>query len=592
MAPPKKAGGKGKGKGGQKQFGNKKKPTKGGLGKKAGKGKGKGKDAPKVVKVLDPPKKRKIESTEDGEEGSKSGKANASTKVAQKKEVTSLYTELINAGRERKAEEVVADILSVLSNRKEPLQDYSSKRIGSRVLQACLKWGSQEQRKQLLASLQDSDEVFLYIAKTTAQRKPTEEEKKVQKQNLKQFMNAFRDKNISTIFFHRHGCKVINALYFSEHLPTQEKRQLLHQVFVPQTIALVKPELVGSKPLRGILSSEELSDTQKESILSHLGDLLDRAIDKELLAYDIVHLAFQTYCEFASAERLKDLAEKCIEGGPYLLSSRPGAEALLRLLGYCSAKQKKPFLKDLKGKYAALAMNTVDYLIPMRLCSIVDDTKALSDGMLSEWKAEMKELCFDKHGHKVLAWLLKPGDKHFFAPYELESLSLPAPTSLKEPEKRQQELLKAIRPSIQAVLLADPVKAMSSDSARELFIAYLDSEWDSQLVAALIAEEMGALNTGVFVAGMLTLLRRESKSVDTDLALPFWQKVLSPRLEKAVTTRCSFIMSALLKRKGKVAEETLKTLKSKKRTVEQAVKAAKSSGAQVQGAQKLLDSLD
>merc|ERR1712060_19661 len=100
----------------------------------------------------------------------------------------------------------------------------------------------------------------------------------------------------------------------------------------------------------------------------------------------------------ASESQLKDLAEKCMAGAPYLLSSKPGAEALLRLLGVTNAKHRKAFLRDLKGKFSALATNSVDYLIMMRLANTVDDTVLLGKTMLAEWKDELETICFDKYG--------------------------------------------------------------------------------------------------------------------------------------------------------------------------------------------------
>eukprot|EP00438_Fugacium_kawagutii_P028743 Skav229643 [mRNA] locus=scaffold649:315966:343554:- [translate_table: standard] len=113
-------------------------------------------------------------------------------------------------------------------------------------------------------------------------------------------------------------------------------------------------------------------------------------------------------------------------------------KALLRLLGIANAKQRKALCRDLKGKFAALAKNSVDYVVVMRMATTVDDTVMLSKSMIAEWLQDIEEICFDKYGHKAAALVLTiqksihwPGDPHLFTPFERQCMALPSPTSLK-----------------------------------------------------------------------------------------------------------------------------------------------------------------
>lgn len=148
--------------------------------------------------------------------------------------------------------------------------------------------------------------------------------------------------------------------------------------------------------------------------MSHLREAVEKVVDKELLGCDITHFLFQAYCEHCTEDQLKDVAAKCMPGAPYLLSSKPGAEALLRVLGVVNAKQRKDFCRELKGKFAALASNAVDYVVMIRMACTVDDTVLLSKTMLAELIPELPTLCFDKYGHKVVAWFFKPGKSACF----------------------------------------------------------------------------------------------------------------------------------------------------------------------------------
>jgi len=534
-------------------------------------------------------------------------------KQKRRKQVTKLYAELINPTRTRKGDEVVNDILVLLGKLSaSSLAQYCSKDIGSRVLQACLKWGSRSQRKRVFSVLKDDIpkmcidryghvvvlKLLRYISRTSLERKPSEEEKKERAQNIREFLEAFHGKNLHSAFFHRQGCRVINAIYFSDAVSPKEKRRLLHDIAIPPSIALTRPESAGSRTLRQFLHAEDLTQDQRSATIDHLREVLERSVDKELLGIDVVHLLFQAFCEDATESQLKDLASKCMAGAPYLLSSKPGAEAVLRLLGVASAKERKEFCRELKGKFPALATNGVDYLVMMRLATTVDDTVLLKKTMLAEWLAELEDMCFDKYGHRVLSWIFRPDDPHLFSPYERMSLALPAPSSMKKPETRQQELLQELRIPLRNVLLNAPLKAAADINAKSVLTAYLNVDWDVELVEALVAaakaeaekedEDFGLLGNGTCTTTMLVLLRIEPEGAEVGLALPLWKRCFKPRLEAAAMSRCAFVLLALLKN-GATSAAVKTAILGKRRELEAAASAAEAAGKVAKGARKLLE---
>merc|ERR1719188_875076 len=100
--------------------------------------------------------------------------------------------------------------MDLLKKRSDTLAEYCSKDIGSRVVQACLKWGSREQRRQLLTTLKEHIpkmavdryghmvvlKLLRYVSLTSTERKPSEEEKKARTRNLKDLLESFRGKNL------------------------------------------------------------------------------------------------------------------------------------------------------------------------------------------------------------------------------------------------------------------------------------------------------------------------------------------------------------------------------------------------------------
>lgn len=571
---------------------------------KRSKGAGKGSGSKKEDKAT--ATKRKAEPPVDEPEAKK-GKI-LSAKQKRKKEVTKLYSELINPGRTLKADVIVKDILEALSKRSSTMAEYCSTNLGARVIEACLKWGTKEQRQDLLSRCsgelpkmaQDRYghqvvlKLLLYASKTSSQRKPTEEEKKVQARNMREILDKFSGKNLHATFFHRYGCRVINGLYFSTTVKAGDKRRLLHSIAIPEAVALRRPELPSSQPLRKVLQAEDLTEQQKKSIAQHLEEAVEKAIEKELLGLDIVHLLLQAFCEVATDSQLTQLAEQCMDGAAYLLSSKAGAEALLRLLGIANAKQRKALCRDLKGKFAALAKNAVDYVVMIRLATTVDDTVMLSKSMVAEWLQDIEDLCFDKYGHKVLAWLLQPDDQRLFSPYERKCVALPSPTSLKAPEARRQELVRMLKPAIRGVFLQKPLEAAGDNSAKDLPTAFLAADWDEELIAAILTaaeheakkDDLGLLNNGTVTTTMLILLKLEPEQ-GPKLAQPLWESCLKPHAVLAAASRCAFLMLAMLK-SGSMKESIVATLREHKARIEKAANEAEASGSKVNGARQLL----
>jgi len=528
-----------------------------------------------------------------------------------RKEITSLYNEVINPGRKRKPNIIIDEILENLKERSSSLQEYCSSRLGSRVMQACLKWGSKEQRLQLLGTLKDDLaklacdrfghvvvlKLLRYCSRISSQRKPSDEEKKLEKENLKILLAPFRGKALHSAFYHKNGCRVINGFYFSDAISNLEKRRMLHEVAVPAPVALMRPQAPGSNTLRQLLHDKDLQADHRTQIISNLREVAERAVDKELLGFEIVHILFQAYCEEANEDQLKDLAEKCMDGAPHLLSSKSGAEALLRLLGVVSAKHRRNFCKELKGKFCALATNAVDYLVTMRLAMTVDDTVMLGKTMLTEFTSDFSPICFDKYGHKVIAWIFQPDDPHVFSPYERRCLALPAPSSVKQPDTRRQELVRVLRPQLRTLLTSEALKVAGDLNAKNVLIAYLASDWDVDVVEALVAaceqeakiDDLGQLDNGTVTTTLISLLSVEPDSAEPALSTLLWRSCFKSRLERVAVSRCAFVLRALLKCKNTTSGTALRTLQEQRKALEAAVKRAEASGLPVSAGKALLE---
>merc|ERR1712242_301296 len=116
----------------------------------------------------------------------------------------------------------------------------------------------------------------------------------------------------------------------------------------------------------------------------------------------------------------------------------------------------------------------------------------------------------------------------FFSPYERECLAVPAPTAVKVPDVRRQELLRVLKPPLRAALLLSPMKVISDVHAQNLLVAYLTSEWDVELLEALLkacekeaaAKDFGLLGTTATTTALMAVLKLDAADAQDTFILP------------------------------------------------------------------------
>lgn len=439
--------------------------------------------------------------------------------------------------------------------------------------------------------------LLTYLSKTASQRTPTADEIKERSQYINELLQVFEGHHLKPLFFHKFGCKVINGIYFSKCIKFKEKRRILSKIMIDRKIALTRPEPPGSISLRTLLTDKELPQEERATLMSHLVEIIDKLVDKEMLDQSIVHFVLHTYCEFASDKQMESLVEDAIGAVPHLLASKPGAEAALRILGFASAKQKKVFCHDVKGKFTALAMNSVNYVVMIRLLTTVDDTKMLGSTVIDELIPDMKEIVFSKYGHKVLAWVLMPSWSRIFSPYDKMCATLPSPKSLKSADTRRAELLRKLKPPIHKVLMDAPATAAADCYAKNVLLSYLATDWDHMLLENLLGaleaekenDDLGLLDDKLTTMTLRALLELEPEGQDPGLAVELYQRCFEARLKAIVTSRSVFALSAIVAKSpyGLVANH----LRAREKEISKAIKDAEEQGLNVKAARALLDGL-
>ena len=455
---------------------------------------------------------------------------------------------------------------------KPKLGDYISNPKGSRQFQQFIKLGSKEHRNSAVEALSKQvpdlamrniyalltlEKVVTYGLKTdetfTTDRmlKPVMTERKV----------------VEQLLFHRLGCKFLNKLYLHPSIKPALKKQMMSLVLVPRTV-----ELLG-----------ESADKQR----AHYIESIKKCVDKELMGLELIHKLFReaVSAEFASSDEsyLEEILGMCADGLPHLLSSRDGTFAVVKLLGVASAKHKKNFIKELKGKFFEMAKNSVTMVALLRLLQTTDDTVLVGKSVLNELVGsdydKLKELVFDKTGRIPILYILDGLEfntgRYYYAPdRQLISESV-AKTSLKAQSIKAEEINAKLIPSLIKVVKANITEIIESDIAKDVLIALTkvvdDSEKTSLLspVIAYIAGQVIAPETlSQSAITTMNVLMKEIGSSDKMFlgALIHSMEDTSSTLVSLCSSKAAFVLNQLVKSEL-VGSDFLSLLMNEKKSI-------------------------
>lgn len=437
-------------------------------------------------------------------------------------------------------------VAKAISFLEEPLARKDRHSCTARLAQICLKHADEESRAKLWEILFDdfvefcgcksfhhvAMKLFLY---------GTDE----QKTRIVNKLASRKD-----IALTKFGATVWEYIYTAQKNSVAQQK-LLNCLMLEPSVLVAVPKASECHSFSQVVAL--LSETQRTQALENVGNLVQKFVDKELLNKAHVHRITRGICSVASPEQLTAIWKTVAEGALHLATTKDGVEALVRLLGYASAKERKTVVKALKQHCVAFATNPVDSPLLLRLLMTVDDTKLLTDHIIKELMPAALQLAFDPYGHLVLLQLLHPEGicKQLPAHYQ-ELLALPSPTSLKASLARQGEL----RPPVVAALstaFAELPLDMEGKEQRSITEALKDGFASKVLVQLAQHPEAEAASLRV-VAGLQQDLQKKSPSLTAhsvaQRTLSGLMKAGSPCVVKAAWTSLTTNLVSVLETKG------------------------------------------
>lgn len=355
-----------------------------------------------------------------------------------------------------------------------------------RVIQCCVQYGTEEQRKAIFEEL--GEKVVQLCKSKFGKHYVIKMLRYGTKEQKHQIMSSFHGK-VCQLVRNKDAADVVEESY-NNFANAQERSALMEEFYGPR-FAVFKEK--GVHTLDEILKK---SPEMKEGILEHMLKLLPSLLEKSVVKHSIVHKALHDFMVHANNAKRAELIATLRDVVVQILHTQDGAKAAMYALWFGSAKDRKIIIKSFKTFLRKICKEEFGHRVLFALFDCVDDTKLVEKAIINEIMTNCKELSEDTHGKKVIMYMLSPRNPSHFHPDIVKLLEKgdDNPTSKKDKELRQREILEAAsKPLLQMVV--DNVRELVFDKSRsQLALAILkfasgDKRQAFQAIASLAAED-------------------------------------------------------------------------------------------------------
>ncbi|KAI4882721.1 hypothetical protein NFI96_028531 [Prochilodus magdalenae] len=445
----------------------------------------------------------------------------------------------------------------------------------TRVLQCFIQFGSDTQRQEIFDELKD------HMVELSKSKYAKNIVKKFlmygNKQQVGEVILAFKG-NVRQMLRHSEASSVVEYAYNDKAILSQ--RLMLTEELYGNTFQVFKSTVCPT--LEKVLES---SPEKLESITDEMKQILTPMAQKEaVIKHSLVHKVFLDFFIHAPAKQRTEMIESIRESVVYMAHTHDGARVAMHCLWHGTSKDRKVIVKTMKTYMAQFAMGEYAHLVLLAAFDCIDDTKLVKQAVISELLSSLSEVISNKHGKKVLLYLLSPRDPAHLLPEIIQVLEKGDGNahSKKDAVVRRQELLEAVSPPL-LKYLCENARSMVMDKASCVLVSDIlgstvgDVRPAMEAVAELAAEDFvaggveGQLHMAEHPAGHLVLkwlIEQDTKMKAAEREECF-SKVLLEKvgLNKLKTwasvNRGAIVLSCLLQSADEgVAEEVKKALRS------------------------------
>jgi len=353
-----------------------------------------------------------------------------------------------------------------------------AKHDASRIIQTCLKYGTEEQRDAIYNELREGlkdlcktkyghvilKKLFMYCSKPIKAQI-------IDEQIVGNVLELMKHKDASNIVEHAYTMVASAA----------QRTALLSELFGSTYSFYAKTS--ANKDLPSIL---EKNPDQKDKVVSGIGEVLQRQVEKGVVRHSIIHKLAQVYFQHATEGQKTDMANHLAEAVLEMLHTRAGAMVGLECVTYGAVKDRKRMVKAMKGYVSKVCQEPDGHIVLMAFWDVVDDTVLLREVILKEMAKSLEELLPDRAAQQVILHLLSAANPRYI-PGDIVSLlqEIPEGAAKKDPLKRRQELIPHIVPQLLDCCVQHPELLFVPGGADVMVEVIANSQNTSELVAAV-----------------------------------------------------------------------------------------------------------
>ncbi|NXL84083.1 PUM3 protein, partial [Alectura lathami] len=379
----------------------------------------------------------------------------------------------------------------------------------TRVIQCFIQYGNEKQRQETFDELKDS---LVELSKSKYSRNIVKKFLMYgTKQQIAEIIKSFKG-HVKKMLRHAEASAVVEYAYNDKAI--LEQRNMLTEELYGNTFQVYKTPVVPT--LDKVL---EAQPEKREAILDEMKKILTPMAQKEaVIKHSLVHKVFLDFFTHALPKQRSEMIEAIREAVIYLAHTHDGARVAMHCLWHGTPKDRKVIVKTMKTYIEKIATGEFSHLVLLAAFDCIDDTKLVRQLIISEINTSLPSIINNKHGKKVLLYLLSPRDPAHFVPEIITLLQQGDGNaySKKNTELRRRELLEAISPPL-LEYLQEHTQEVVMDKATFVLVADIlrtatgDIRPTLEAIANLAAEELvpggcdGQLHIAEHPAGHLVL---------------------------------------------------------------------------------------
>lgn len=443
----------------------------------------------------------------------------------------------------------------------------------SRVVQAAIQFGSDDQRKEILKEICQTEGSLAEMAKIQYAHFCCLKFIKYcnrDEASVKMIVKSFKGE-MPRLAVHGVGARVVESLFLNL---TPKQTASLKQEFYGPHFSLFAQEL-SSVPTLGSNLEKAKTETQKKSAIDFVQGLINKGMTKSFYGFTYFQELFAEYIDVAEPSEIRTISSTVADHSIHLLSTRVGTRVVAACASYGTPKDRKRICKSLKGYTSSSLQHRDAYLALLRLVQVTDDTVSIQKSVLNEILTKPQdndedgeasdgilELALSDTGSKLFLMLLVQDEEKrmkYFDPYERSILDpIPTikengkevPTSKKDPETRRKELLKHIKDALVESCtnnVEEMLKSLPGARVIKEVYALAPSETLANAIVDICEDSIDLFEDPVAHRSIKNLIL-----CDVESDKPLVSKLLVDRLGKrlldvAESNRGAFVAGALLK---------------------------------------------